>query len=312
MDKLTSMKVFIYVVEQGSFRSAANHFNLSATMISKHVHHLESSLNSQLIHRTTRKQSLTDSGQLYYRECKRILEDISNAENLIQTLENQPQGTVKINCPVTYGNKVLAPIVAKFLAHHPTINVELVLNNDLVDPYSSDIDLIVRIGELSDSSLVARYLGDYEMCYCAAPEYLNQHAEICVLEDLAQHPSLGFSYSSRRDVNGRDTQLRNNQNSESQLLAPQNHQATHNAVNKGQVRLMSNNGDVLRYAALQGVGVLLQPTILVAEEIERGMLLEILPGMAPFPKPIHLLYKTKQLSLKNRTFVEFLLATLSD
>lgn len=95
MDKLTSMKVFVYIVEQGSFRSAANHFNLSATMISKHVHHLESSVNSQLIHRTTRKQSLTDSGQLYYRECKRILEDISNAENLIQTLENQPQGTVK-------------------------------------------------------------------------------------------------------------------------------------------------------------------------------------------------------------------------
>ncbi len=285
MDKLTSMKVFVYVVEQGSFRSAANHFNLSATMISKHVHSLETSLNSQLIHRTTRKQSLTDSGQLYYRECKRILEDISNAENLIQTLENQPQGTVKINCPVTYGNKVLAPIVAKFLAHHPTINVDLMLNNDLVDPYSSDIDLIVRIGELSDSSLVARYLGDYEMCYCAAPAYLNQHAEIRVLEDLAQNPSLGFSYSS---------------------------QAPHATPNKERVRLMSNNGDVLRYAALQGVGVLLQPTILVAEEIERGMLLEILPGMAPLPKPIHLLYKTKQLSLKNRTFVEFLLAALSE
>ncbi|ROR28040.1 LysR family transcriptional regulator [Vibrio crassostreae] len=284
MDKLTSMKVFVYVVEQGSFRSAANHFNLSATMISKHVHHLETSLNSQLIHRTTRKQSLTDSGQLYYRECKRILEDISNAENLIQTLENQPQGTVKINCPVTYGNKVLAPIVAKFLANHPTINVELVLNNDLVDPYSSDIDLMVRIGDLSDSSLVARYLGDYEMCYCAAPEYLNQHAEICVLEDLAQHPSLGFSYSS---------------------------QTSHATSNKERVRLMSNNGNVLRYAALQGVGVLLQPTILVSEEIDRGALLEVLPGMAPLPKPIHLLYKTKQLSLKNRTFVEFLLASLS-
>ena len=312
MDKLTSMKVFVYVVEQGSFRSAANHFNLSATMISKHVHYLETSLNSQLIHRTTRKQSLTDSGQLYYRECKRIIEDISNAENLIQALENQPQGTVKINCPVTYGNKVLAPIVAKFLANHPTINVELVLNNDLVDPYSSDIDLIVRIGDLSDSSLVARYLGDYEMCYCAAPEYLKQHAEISMLEDLAQHPSLGFSYSSRRDVIGRDTHIRHIQNSEPQPREPQNHQATQTAPNKERVRLMSNNGDVLRYAALQGVGVLLQPTILVAEEIERGMLLEILPGMAPSPKPIHLLYKTKQLSLKNRTFVEFLLATLSE
>ncbi len=207
---------------------------------------------------------------------------------------------------------MLAPIVAKFLANNPTINVELVLNNDLVDPYSSDIDLIVRIGDLSDSSLVARYLGDYEMCYCAAPEYLNQHTEIRVLEDLTQHPSLGFSYSSRRDVSGRDAQTRSAQSIETQHLTSQNHQATHSAVNKGQVRLISNNGDVLRYAALQGVGVLLQPTILVSEEIERGALLEILPGMAPLPKPIHLLYKTKQLSLKNRTFVEFLLAELAE
>lgn len=199
MDKLTSMKVFAYVVEHGSFRRAADHFALSATMISKHIHALESGLNTQLLHRTTRKQSLTDSGQLYYRECKRILEDISNAENLIQTLENKPQGTVKINSPITYGNKVLAPIIAKFLSQHPSINVELMLNNDLVDPYSSDMDLIVRIGELTDSSLVARHLGDYEMIYAVSPCYLENHPKIKSVNELANHPSLGFSYSSRGD-----------------------------------------------------------------------------------------------------------------
>ncbi|MGF1755847.1 LysR family transcriptional regulator [Vibrio makurazakiensis] len=291
MDKLTSMKIFAYVAEHGSFRGAAHRFNLSATMIGKHIQALETNLNSQLIHRTTRKQSLTDSGQLYYRECKRILEDISNAENLIQTIENQPQGTVKINSPVTYGNKVLAPIIAKFLVEYPTINIELMLNNDLVDPYSSDIDLIVRIGTLSDSNLVARSLGDYGMSYCASPEYLEQHSPITSLEELMQHPSLGFSYTS-----GSDVQLSSSPSS---------------TRNRGQVRLTSNNGDVLRYAALQGVGVLLQPRILVEEEMSKGTLIEILSDTLPAPKPIHLLYKTKQLSLKNRTFVDFLLNELA-
>ncbi|MDK9736781.1 LysR family transcriptional regulator [Vibrio sp. D404a] len=291
MDKLTSMKVFAYVVEHGSFRRAADHFALSATMISKHIHSLETGLNTQLLHRTTRKQSLTDSGQLYYRECKRILEDISNAENLIQTLENKPQGTVKINSPITYGNKVLAPIIAKFLSQHPSINVELMLNNDLVDPYSSDIDLIVRIGDLTDSSLVARHLGDYEMIYCVSPCYLKHHPTIESLDDLANHPSLGFSYSSRGD-------------SQTKQTATQSGTSEH-------IRLTSNNGDVLRYAALQGVGVLLQPRILVEEELEKGVLQEILVGQTPKPKPIHLLYKTKQLSLKNRTFVDFVLNELA-
>lgn len=291
MDKLTSMKVFAYVVEHGSFRRAADHFALSATMISKHIHSLETGLNTQLLHRTTRKQSLTDSGRLYYRECKRILEDISNAENLIQTLENKPQGTVKINSPITYGNKVLAPIIAKFLSQHSSINVELMLNNDLVDPYSSDIDLIVRIGDLTDSSLVARHLGDYEMIYCVSPCYLNHHPMIESLDDLANHPSLGFSYSSRGDSQTKQT-------------------ATKSGTSE-HIRLTSNNGDVLRYAALQGVGVLLQPRILVEKELEKGALQEILVGQTPKPKPIHLLYKAKQLSLKNRTFVDFVLSELA-
>ncbi|NOH97222.1 LysR family transcriptional regulator [Vibrio sp. 99-70-13A1] len=287
MDKLTSMKVFAYVVEHGSFRSAANHFNLSPTMISKHVSSLEESLHTRLIHRTTRKQSLTDSGKLYFQECQRILEDISNAENLIQTLENRPQGTVTINCPVTFGNKVLAPIVAEFLIEHPEINVELMLSNELIDPYKSETDLIIRIGELSDSSMVARHIGEYQMIYCASPEYLNQHPKIDAISDLSQHHCLGFRYS--------------NGQSQHTLNAPTSH------FKNNHTRLASNNGDVLKYAALQGVGVLLQPLILVEQEIEQQQLIHILESSSPEAKPIHLLYKNKQLSLKNRTFADFVI-----
>ena len=281
------MKVFAYVVENGSFRSAADHFNLSPTMIGKHVSSLEESLNTRLIHRTTRKQSLTDSGKLYFQECQRILEDISNAENLIQTLENRPQGTVTINCPVTYGNKVLAPIVAEFLIEHPEINVELMLSNELIDPYKSESDLIIRIGELSDSSLVARHIGDYKMIYCASPDYINRHPKIESISDLSQHHCLRFRYT--------------NGQSQHTLNAPTS------PFKSNHTRLASNNGDVLKYAALQGVGVLLQPMILVEQEIKQQKLIQVLKDSSPQRRPIHLLYKSKQLSLKNRTFADFVI-----
>lgn len=291
MDKLTSMKVFAYVVEHGNFRTAAHHFDLSPTMIGKHISFLEQSLGTQLIHRTTRKQSLTEAGKLYYQECHRIIEDITNAENLIHTLVNRPRGTVKVNCPVTYGKKVLAPIVADFLAQYPDINVELMLDNNLIDPYRSDADVIIRIGELVDSSLVARTLGDYQMTYCAAPAYLEKHGRIHSLDDLSHHSCLGFQY---------------HQGESQQVLNLPSNTFAHSST-----RLASNNGDVLKFAAIQGTGVLLQPKILVEPEIESGLLVEILKDAVPKAKPIHLLYRSKHLSLKNRTFVDFVLGAAS-
>ncbi|KXF82379.1 LysR family transcriptional regulator [Enterovibrio coralii] len=291
MDKLTSMKIFAFVVENGSFRSAANHFDISPTMVGKHVSYLEQRLGTQLIHRTTRKQSLTEAGRLYHLECQRILEDISNAENLIQTLINRPTGVVKINCPVTLGKKVIAPIVAEFLAVYPDINVELILDNNLVDPFKTDADVLVRIGELADSNLVARKLGDYKMMYCASPTYIEKHGQVSSLDELHNHHCLGFHYHQ-----GESQQVVN---------------LPSRTFTQSNTRLTSNNGDVLKFAAIQGAGILLQPQILVEDEISEGLLVEILPYAAPTPKPIHLLYRTKQLSLKNRTFVDFVLSKLT-
>ncbi|QUJ70430.1 LysR family transcriptional regulator (plasmid) [Photobacterium sp. GJ3] len=291
MDKLTSMRVFAYVVEHGSFRNAAHHFDLSPTMIGKHVRFLEQSLGTQLIHRTTRKQSLTEAGKLYYQECHRIIEDISNAENLIHTLVNRPRGTVKVNCPVTYGKRILAPIVADFLAQYPDIHVALMLDNHLIDPFRSDADVIIRIGELVDSSLVARKLGNYEMTYCAAPSYLEQHGQINSLTDLSHHSCLGFQYHQ-----GECQQVIN---------------LPSNTFRRNNTRLTSNNGDVLKYASIQGAGVLLQPKILVEQEIASGHLVEILKDAVPKAKPIHLLYRSKHLSLKNRTFIDFVLGAVN-
>ncbi|MGR5076161.1 LysR family transcriptional regulator [Photobacterium swingsii] len=290
MDKLTSMKVFAYIAEKGSFRSAAHQFNVSPTMVGKHIQFLEQALNTRLIHRTTRKQSLTEAGKLYYQECRRIIEDIANAENLIQTLNNQPQGTVKINCPITYGKKVIAPIVADFLIAYPDLNVELMLDNNLVDPYRCEADIIIRIGDLVDSSLVARLIGEYQMVYCVSPAYLEKHGQITNIEALKDHHCLGFRYHEG--------------DSQQVLSLPVSN------FHQNRIRLTSNNGDVLKLAAMKAIGVLLQPRLQVEDEIKQGLLTEVLADFTPKPKPIHLVYRSKQLSLKNRTLVDFIIERL--
>lgn len=287
MDKLKSMQVFIYIVENGSFRNAADHFDLSATMIGKHVQFLETSLETCLLNRTTRKQSLTESGKIYYEECKRILSDITLAENRIQTLENTPMGTIKINCPVTLGSEWLAPAVADFLQANPLLDVEMTVDNSIIDPYRSDADVFIRIGELHDSTLIARKIGDYQVHFCASPNYLKRNCEPQTLEDLKSHACLGFVFSQGQTL--------------------QSLKLDTDAFSKNNARLASNNGHVLKAAALKDAGIILQPKMLVENEIKQGDLIRILANFEPAPKPIHILFRSRALSLKTRTLVDFIL-----
>lgn len=291
MDKFKSMQVFVYVVEHGSFTRAAVHFSVTATMIGKYIKHLEAQLGTRLISRTTRKQSLTESGQIYYNDCKRILEEISNVENQIQTYENKPKGTVRINSPVTYGTIVLTPIITRFLKLYPEINIDLTLDNKRIDPILEPVDLIIRIGQLADSTLIARPMSQYEMVFAASPNYLEKYGWPTSLEELTHHACLGFNYS---DIHA--TQATG-------LNTP--------AFNKINTRLSSNNGHALKLAALAGIGVVLQPKISLATEFENQSLIEILPNITPPPRPINLLYKSKFMPLKTRTFIEFLLSEIT-
>ncbi|RTR29755.1 LysR family transcriptional regulator [Shewanella atlantica] len=291
MDKLKSMQVFVYVAQHGSFSHAAIEFAVTSTMIGKHIKFLETHLGTRLINRTTRRQSLTETGQLYYLECKRILDDIAEAENSLQTLENKPKGKVRINSPVTFGNIVLAPIVADFLQQYPDINIELTLDNDLIDTLHEQVDLVFRIGELASSTLIARQIAVYEMVFCASPDYLAKHQIPLSLTDLIEHQCLGFSYS---DVQASlalqiDTQAFDQQHS----------------------RLTSNSGQALKVATLKGAGILLQPRLLLSEELKRGDLIEVLSHRVPTPAPIHLMYKSKAQPLKTRVFIEFVMAAMS-
>ncbi len=286
------MQVFVYVAQHGSFSSAAVNFAVTATMIGKHIKFLEQHLGTKLLNRTTRRQSLTEAGQIYYLECKRILDDIAEAENSLQRLENKPKGTVRINSPVTFGNIVLAPIIADFLQHYPDINIELILENSLIDPLHEQVDVVIRIGDLASSSLIARQIALYEMVFCASPEYLANYQQPQSLSDLVTHQCLGFSYDHiQANLALRiDTQ----------------------AFDKQHTRLTSNSGQALKVAALKGTGVLLQPRLLLDGELAQGDLIEILSDHVPPPMPVHVLYKSKALPLKTRTMIEFILAAMKN
>lgn len=279
MDKLKSMQVFVYVAQHGSFATAAVNFSVTATMIGKHIKYLEAYLGTKLLNRTTRRQSLTEAGQIYYLECTRILDDIADAENSLQRLENNPKGTVRINSPVTFGNIVLAPILADFLLQYPDINIELILDNGLIDPLHEQVDVVIRIGELANSSLIARKIADYQMVFCASPQYLAQHKTPETLSDLINHQCLGFSY----DHIQANIALRIN---------------TH-AFDRQHTRLTSNSGQALKVAALKGTGILLQPLLLLQEEFANGELIEILKEHIPPAMPVNVLYKSKTPLTKN-------------
>lgn len=290
MDRLKSMQVFIYVAQHGSFAAAAVNFAVTATMIGKHIKYLEQHLGTKLLNRTTRRQSLTEAGQIYYLECTRILDDIAEAENSLQRLENKPKGTVRINSPVTFGNIILAPILADFLQIYPEINIELMLDNSLIDPLHEQVDIVIRIGELTNSSLIARKIADYQMLYCASPEYLAIHQTPQCLEELINHQCLGFSYDHiQANIALRiDTQ----------------------AFDRQHTRLTSNSGLALKVAALKGTGIVLQPKLLLRDELASGELIEILKGHTPPAMAVNVLYKSKSPSLKIRTMIEFILASM--
>ncbi|MGI2112611.1 LysR family transcriptional regulator [Shewanella frigidimarina] len=288
MDKLTAMQVFSHVAEQGNYGTAAHKFNISRTMVSKHINQLEAYLGVKLINRTTRQQELTESGNVYYQECQIILMAIEQAENTLQSMSSTPKGTIRINAPVSFGNIVLAPIVNQFLLQYPQIDVELRLDNNLIDPIVDHADVVVRIGNLDDSALIGRYIMNYEMVFCASPHYLAQHSPIESISDLPQHDCLGFSYSKSASLAVAHNQL----------------------FGKRSFRLLSNSGLVLTQAAIDGLGIILQPQIVVQEAIKAGLLTNLSVLTPPEAMPIHLLYKDKNLPLKTRTLIDFIIRQL--
>ncbi|HBR7309060.1 TPA: LysR substrate-binding domain-containing protein [Klebsiella aerogenes] len=289
MDKLRGMETFVAVVECGSFTGAAARLEMSAVMVGKYIALLEGQLGTRLLERNTRRQSLTDAGRVYFDEARRVLEQVANAERSVERLRLAPAGTLRVSAPVSFGASIIAPLTASFLQAWPEVRVELDLTNRMVDLVDEGIDLAIRIGDIQRTDLVAKYLAPYRMAICAAPDYLARHGTPQTPADLAEHQCLSHTVWTARN--------------EWRLPG-----AAEEVRWKRDAVLRCNDGYALRMAAVAGAGLLLQPEVLLAEDLANGRLVRILQNYTPEPRPIHLLWRQDLRPLPKLTrFVEHLL-----
>ena len=290
MDRITGLSVFAKVVEGSSFAAAARHFGLSPAMVSKHILALEERLGARLLNRTTRRVSPTEIGRVFYERATRILADIDDAEQEAGALQATPRGLLRLNGPLSFGTRHLAPAIADYLTACPAVEIDVTLSDRVADLVEEGFDLAIRIGRLADSSLIARRIAPCRIVACAAPAYLAKHGAPARPADLAVHNCLGYSYAALRN--------------EWRFSGPEGMESVRVAG-----RLNANNGDILCLAALRGEGIVLQPSFLVGENLAAGRLVPILPGYVPDELVIQAVYPhSRHLSVKVRGFVDFLVA----
>jgi DNA-binding transcriptional LysR family regulator len=291
MDRLGEMTVFVRVVELRSFSAAAARLGMSKSAVSRRVTELEQRLGARLINRTTRKISLTEVGQAFHARCLQILADIEEAEGAASALGANPRGLLRVTGPVSFGTLHLAPAIPAFLARYPEIELELDLSDRFVDLVEDGYDVAVRIGRLRDSSLVARRLCAARRLTVASPDYLARRGTPQRPDDLAGHDCLLYTNAP---------------------LAEQWAYATApDAAETRPVRvhgpLRSNNGDLLRDAAVAGRGIAVLPSFIVWREVEQGRLVPLLGSFETLPTVVHAAYPaSRHLSSKVRVFVDFL------
>jgi DNA-binding transcriptional LysR family regulator len=291
MDRLLSMAVFAKAVELGSFSSAGEAMHMSSQLVGKHVQTLEQHLGVRLLNRTTRRHHLTEIGASYYERVKVILAEVDSAEGLAAETRAIPRGRLRVNAPVTFGVHALAPRLPEYLAANPEVTVDLSLSNGYVDAIDEGFDIVFRIGELSDSSLIARALAPYRLVLCAAPAYLERHPPIHTIDDLSKHECLGFSHTELRTHWTLD-------GPEGRVTIPV------------MGRFMANHGEAMLAIAKAAMGIMLQPLELVQAELNAGHLVRVLPAYSAPMRPMHILYAPdRRLTPKLRSFIDFAVAT---
>ncbi|HEX2531841.1 MAG TPA: LysR substrate-binding domain-containing protein [Burkholderiaceae bacterium] len=292
MDILSGMRVFVAVADAGSFAAAANRLDMSRAMASKQVMNLEDHLGTRLLNRTTRRLSMTESGSAFYERCVQIIADVTEAEQVAGRMAAAPRGVLKITMPLAYGLHRLGSVIAGYASRYPQVKLDISLSERKIDLIEEGFDLAIRIGTLPESGLIARKLGSTRGIVCASPAYLERHGIPRTPEDLAHHACLGYSFTNSGD--------------EWRLEGPDRKVTTRCA---GPIK--ADNGDILRLAALSGTGLIFQPLFIVAEDLQAGRLVRVLPDYASSELGIFAVYPSRRhLSAKVRTFVDFLVAQL--
>ena len=289
MDRFSAMQVFVRVVEHGSFAKAAERLGISTSACSRHVADLEAHLGSRLLNRTTRRLSLTETGQAFFERSVQVLSDLDDAEQFVAQSAKAPRGTLKVTCSNNFGTRHLAPAIADFLLLHPDMKVDVSLSERIVDLVDEGFDLAVRIGQIGSQNLVAKKLGETELIACASPDYLRRHGTPKSPADLAKHNCMIYTSTPSqgqwrfRDSKGNDESFRIAGN------------------------LSCNSADLLMAAALQGAGIVYEPNFILGPAVRDGRLVQIFTDYAAPTADIWAVYPTRRhLSAKVRSFVDFL------
>ncbi|MBC5849716.1 LysR family transcriptional regulator [Vibrio metschnikovii] len=280
---------FVAVAEVGSFTQAAERLHTSVANISRRVLQLEERLGIKLLLRTTRKVSLTEAGMLYYQQCKVLVDGLLQAEQAITQIQHTPSGKIKVTAPVTYGEQKIAPLLHDFLLLYPQLELELVLTNQKLDLIDQGIDLAIRLGQLEDSSFIARKLSDRRLYVCASEDYLAQYGTPYALSELTHHSCLIGTHDHWRF---------------------KEYQQSRSIKVSGRIRCSS--GMVLLDAALKGMGLAQLPDYYVTEPLAQGRLVEVLATFRDDREGVWALYpQNRHLSTKVRLLVDHLTQHLS-
>ncbi len=288
MDKFKEMQAFVAVADTGSFVNAADQLETSKAAVSRYVADLEQRLGARLMNRTTRRLSLTDEGQMFLVHSKETLALVRDAEEEIQNKRNNAVGLIRINAPVTFGILHLAPMWGKFTELYPQVKLEVTLSDRVVDLVDEGYDFAIRIASLPSSTLITRKLATTRMVTCASPRYLKAKSKLTHPNDLVDHSVIGYSYWATGDewvFDGPEGEVRV----------------------KTRPKIHTNNGDTCKGAALAHQGIILQPTFIVGDDIQKGLLKEILPEFKSIELGIYAVYPSRKLvSPRIRALIDFL------
>jgi len=290
-----AIPVFVAVVESKGFSAAAQSLGISKSAVSKRINQLEQQLGVRLLHRTTRKLSLTEAGERYFQHASQALRAANQAEDAVTQLQGEPQGRLKISTPMSFGRLHVAPLIPKFMKHYPKIQIDLVMDDRNVDLVSEGFDLAIRSGNsLPDSSLVARKLAPLRQLICASPEYIEHYGQPNSPNELSSHNCILFSYSG--DVN--EWTLHSKLGVENMLVS-------------GNYRV--NNSEALLEALRQGIGIGRLPTFVAGADLKQGRLVKLLPD---YCIPAHTFYavfpEREYLPAKVRAFLDFTIESFGE
>ena len=292
---LNDTLIFVKVIEHGSFIAAARSLRLPKTTVSRKVQELETRLGAQLLHRTTRKLGLTEAGNIYYEHCKRIAQELDEAENAVGQLQGGPRGWLRITAPYSMGIERIAPLLGEFHARHPEVRVEMLLSNEPLDLIDKEIDVALRVGSLPDSNLVARRLAVMRTQVYASPAYIERHGEPLHPDDLQHHRTFGMQKMRR---NG------------------QFHWPLNDGGGLAEYRInpimIANDPAGGRGALLCGEVLMLASDIMIKAYAEKGYVRRVLAGWTGPELELNALFPRGQVtSPKVRAFVDFLVERLN-